>query len=645
MKKTWLGILWLFCSASGFGQDWSYGQLPATTQIYLESQPRLVLNSGPSLGERVRRSPLFRVFAGAVQLDPNKADELGFPYLDGRFLFALVRQGQLSPFEGYYQADKKVTRLRDLRYAAESAFEGVTLYRKFQKQFPKSVADLSEKEYFDAGNIPEGARLELRRDGKIVTVLGHWDDLEVRWPDPDYKSVGYNLSDLGGMLFGLGCPDSVALNTFLTRWDKELEELEAEGDHWKFTFDGQAFYLFLSPRWVWLTTHPDLVSPFLKAPTSNQSLRNNLRFADQARRLQAPDSEFWSFVDVQDILSTSPGLCASGGVSADKVLIRSLALTSGAHLDTSGRIEVQARGFMHWDGVQNVTLGPASAQSLAVKIPAQVETVYWIDLPGWIRVVDRLAGEFPGVNEGFVSAWTELEKRLGFSLPRESLAGGAQLYIYGEVIDSYANQLELVLQLMKGYLGTSSAGIEEALKFSGSKVPLLGVLEMANPDLAGKVEARLKERLGAQSVRKKVENVSYTLSQDGRCAWASNHTTQFWANGYTERMLPRVFSAYQASDSLPPKLSASPSYQLFEQGRQGELLLYLHSKMDREYSLIKGMLLYLGTDFRPEAEKLGQLRDMHTAIEVVPGGISLRTAVYSEGVAPPPPRLQEGEEE
>lgn len=642
MKKWWLGVLWLGCSAFGLAQDWSHGQLPASTQVYVEYRPQLRLNDGLPVGERLRRSPLFRVFSNLVGLSAEKADELGaFPFLDGRFLLAVTRQGDLSPFEAYHRAEKKQSRLRDLRYAAEQAFEGINLYRKFQKKFPRTITDLSSKEYFDEALIPEGARLEIRRDGKSISVVGTWEDLEVRWPDSGYRS-GYSLSELGGLVVGLGCPDSNALSQFLQKWDPELEELSQDGDHWKFHFDEQDYHLYVHKGWLYFTNQPALADTLRATAPPALSLRQNPRFAEQVQRLTAPDTEAWVFADLQDILRTSPRLCEAAGWSADKILVRSLALSSGSHLDPAGRIEVQARGFLQWDGVQNVTLGPPSAQSLARRIPSLVETVYWVDLPGWIRVVDRLAGEFPGVSEAFNGAWGELEKRLGFSLPRESLASGTQLYVYAEVVDSYANQLEMLIKMVQGYLGGNSPDLSEALQFNASKVPVMAVLEVANPDLARKVETRLKERLGASPRARKVENVSYSLSEDGRCGWASSNTTQFWANGYTERLLPRVKKTYQGGQ---PTLAEESSYRWFEHARQGELLYFQHTKVDREYSLIKGLLLYLGSDFRPEAEKLGRLRDLYTAVEVVPGGVSLRASVYSEGVPAPVITAPEGEGE
>jgi len=640
-RISWLAGLWLGLTLVGSAQDWSVSRLPSSTQVYLESRPRLQLNPGPSLGERLRRSPLFRVFAEATGLDLNKPDELAtFPYLDGRVVVAITRQSERSFFEAAYQIDRNQRQVNDLRYAAQMAFEGVNLYRKYQKKFPQTIQDLSTREYFDEALVPEGAKLEIRRQGKTVTVVASQGDVTVTWPDAEPRPTPA-LQEMGGMLFGLGCPDTTALQHFLQKWDSELEELEAEADHWKWTFEGQSMHLYAQRGWVLLVTHPGLAEPFLRPVPlpGGGTLENNPRLVQQFKRLNTADTEFWAFVDVEDILRSSPGLCQASGLAADKILMRSLALTSGARLDSAGRIEVEARGFLQWDGVQNVTLGPAEASLMAQKIPAGVETVYWVDLPGAIRLLDRITGEFPGVQEKVQTAWSEWENRLGFPIPRPSLGSGAQFFLYGEVVDSYAQQLEMIIKLAKGYF--SGDLTPEVPDFKLSRLPLVGVLELSDNELAKKFDGFFRNRLGSSVNRKTVENVSYSQSPDGRDSWIGLPNTHFWANGHTQRLLPRIFNAYQGKT---PNLAGLPSYQRFARGRQGELLLYLHHKVDREYSLIKGLLLYLGSDFRPEAESLGELKDMHTAIEVVPGGLQFRSEIYGRGVeAPPAIKAEEGE--
>ena len=106
-----------------------------------------------------------------------------------------------------------------------------------------------------------------------------------------------------------------------------------------------------------------------------------------------------------------------------------------------------------------------------------------------------------------------------------ALAAGTQLYIYWEAIDTYANTFEQVIRMIQGYLGSGAPDVGEMLEFKASKVPVVAVLEAANPDLAGRIQTRLKERLGAGARSREVESVKYTQSEDGRCGWTSSNST------------------------------------------------------------------------------------------------------------------------
>lgn len=634
-------LLWLACWLPGWAQpgpDWAFRRLPASTQLYLEVQPRLALNDGPPLAERLRRSPLFRVTMNLIKANLSESSQVGemmqsFPFLDGRFLLAVARQGEFSPFESIYRAEMASRHRRDLIYAVNQTFEAVNLYRRYQKKFPKTVQDLISKEHLNASDIPEGAQLELKRQGKVVTVVGRWENdgrtLEVRQPGPSPDPPALPDSG-GGFVVGLGCPDSARFGNWVARWDAEMSDLSAEEDHWKLRVDETDYLIYFRNGWVYVTNQASLVNS-LQAPAT-VSLATNPRFAEQFRQLNAADGDSWAFVDVQDILRSSPQLCGQAGWSADQILLRSLGFSSESHFDSLGQLEMQSRGFAQWDGVQNVTLGPAAAEDFASRVPPASETMYWLDLPGCTRLLDRVGGEFSGSRELIARGWSELEKRLGFSLARESMSGGAQLLVYGEVIDTYANSLEKVIRLLQSYFITAGPDMGDLLEFSVSKVPVLAVFETTNAELASRVQARLKERLGSGATARSVEGVTYTLSEDGRCGWTSSNTTQFWANGYTERLLPRIFKAYQGKTR---SLADVPSFQLFQQDRQGEQFLYCHHMVDREYAFVKGLLLILGSDFRPEAEALGHLRDAHARLEVVPGGVRMRIGIYSEGALAP----------
>jgi hypothetical protein len=646
-----LVLAWAGVALAQPDPKWAAQRLPASTEVYLEYQPRLQLNpEGPPLAERLRRSPMFRVLVGLMKSNLPESSQVGeimgsFPFWDGRLLLAVVRAGEWSPFEGMYRVELAAKHRRQLRYAVDAAYEGVNLYRRYQKKFPNKLDDLIAKEHFNAADIPDGAFLELKRQGKNISVVGRWQvdgrTLEMHAPGKSPQEAPLPPVS-GGFVLALGCPDAPRFNNWVAHWDAESEDLSAEGDHWKLKLDGDDYLIYFNNGWAYLSNQASLVAPLLAAnPPAGKHLTSNPRFAEQARQLQVSDTEMWVFADVQDMLRTSPQLCIESGWSAEQILLRSIGITSGSRLNAAGQLEIQAAGFVQWDGVQNVTLGPPAATELARRVPPAAESVYWFDLAGWLRLTDRVSGEFSGSRELIAKGWTELERRLGFPLARESLAAGAQLYVYGEVIDTYANSLEKFVQLVQGYLGAGAADAEGLMKFTLSKVPVVAVLEVANPDLAGRVQTRLKERLGAGATTRQVEGVSYSLSEDGRCGWTSSNTTQFWANGYTERLLPRIYKTYLGQ---APSLAEAASYQLFQQDRQGELLLYSHHMVDGEYAILKGLLLLFGSDFRPEAEIFGHLRDSHWRLEVVPGGLRIRVGLYSESAqAPPAPKPVEEE--
>lgn len=646
--KAWLATtLWIGLAAQPIAAQPETGQayLPATTQLYLEYQPRVVMAPGPGLGERLRRSPLARVIKRALPMAPERLRELAqLPFLNGRIIAAVVRQGALSPLELQYKGEQRYAFVTDLRGRVQIAFGAVNEYRRIQKRFPKTIQDLRAKGYYDEEPV-DGMQLDLIRNGKKMFVRGRWqpaghDPIEVLHPDITYDE-SKERPGLQGLLLGLGVPNSARLNPWLQSWDAELDELAAEGDHWRFRFDRQSLHVYLHRDWVYFTTSPELVAPFLRTDVvPARPLRANPRFAEQYKRLNRPDTESWVFVDIQDILQTSPALTASLGLSPEKILMRSFGHAASSRM-VGGLLEGTGEGFLQWDGVQTIRPGtPGSADAtLATRIPAGVETVFWFDLPGWVRLSDRLGGELPGFGAGLQLMWQALEERAGFPLTREALASGAQLYVYFEMIDIYAAELEAILQLIGVMTGTAADGADEL--FSLSSIPVLGVLELASPELAARVEKRLSARLGASAATRVSEGVSYRTSSDGRLGWSTVGTTQVWANGHTDRLLPRTVNTLQGK---APSLAANPTYARFQQGRQGELLAYVHGKTDRNYSIMKGLLLYLGSDFRPEAEILGRLRDVHFSLEVVPGGIALRSAIYSEGAQAPEPAKEKEED-
>ena len=343
-------LIWLASALPAWSQAeprWAAQRLPVNTEIYLEYQPRLVLNSeGPPLAERLRRSPLFRVALNLLKTNATEGSQVeemmqSFPFWDGRFMLAVARQGELSPFEEMYRVEQAGRHRRQLRFAVDQAMEGVNLYRRYQKRFPKSIDDLIAKEHLSATDIPEGAFLELKRQGKSISVVGRWQvdgrTLEMHAPgasppEPELPPVG------GGFVVAIGCPDSSRFNNWVARWDAESEELSADGDHWKMRVDGHDYLIYFQQGQVYVSNQASLVAPLLASQAGSESLASNPRFAEQYRQLRADDTEAWVFADIQDVLRTSPQLCAKAGWSSEQILLRSVGIASGGRLDGGGQL-------------------------------------------------------------------------------------------------------------------------------------------------------------------------------------------------------------------------------------------------------------------------------------------------------------------
>lgn len=626
--STCLAVFGLVTRLAWAQPDWAASRLPASTELYLETRPQLHLSSGPPLLQRLERSPLLRVVSGWLPVQPEQRRELAsLLSWDGRLVLALCREGSVSPFQVYYEAHQRRDRVRQLRYEAEMAFVGVNQYRKYQKKFPPNVAALQAKGYYN-GEVPDGAELTLQREGKRVTVVGHWQGDEVRWPDPDWDGESLRPM-LPGVLAAVGVSDTEALKTRLQQWDEQFEQLAFEGDHWTVAWDQVLkIQIYVRPDWVVLTNAPGVAQAFLSSSPSPSSLASNPRFAEQCRRIRDQHSELLAFADVQDVLTTTPALPAE---ATQRVLFRSVGAASGRRLE--GRLlTIHQEAFLQWDGGGTPLLSPLSAVPLASRVPQDCEQVAWFNVSALVRQADRLGGEVPLLGSAFQHFWSMLEQRLGTPLERKALAKGARIYAYREAVDVYARELQALAAMFGPLLG---APVPDSTGDAGA--PVLLVLETDDASLARQMHETVNASLGENPVRRTVEGVSYLARSDGGRAVATLDTTEIVASGYTERLLPAVANAYVGR---APGLAATPAFQRFEEGRQGELLFYYHTKVDRHTSLLKWIFLQLGSDFRPEAEAIGRLKDAHVSAEVVSGGIRLRGETYSDGVAPPARRME-----
>ena len=115
-----------------------------------------------------------------------------------------------------------------------------------------------------------------------------------------------------------------------------------------------------------------------------------------------------------------------------------------------------------------------------------------------------------------------------------------------------------------------------------------------------------------------VYGVDVVTSQDGTFSYAIDGDWMYISGGRTVRLMRHML---EAAHGRKETLGSIDSWSRFKTSGRGRLLMFGHQKVDPIYSLVKGALLFLGSDFRPIATELGKLRDYHSMGTLVPDGV------------------------
>lgn len=116
---------------------------------------------------------------------------------------------------------------------------------------------------------------------------------------------------------------------------------------------------------------------------------------------------------------------------------------------------------------------------------------------------------------------------------------------------------------------------------------------------------------------------------EGRIQYAQDGEWIYLSGGHTGRLMRNLLAAAKGRKET---LSSLPSWTSFQLGRKGRFLGFGHQKLDPIYSIVKGLLLFMGADFRPMATEVGRLRDYHSVMTAVPDGfLMVGEIVYGDG--------------
>jgi hypothetical protein len=219
----------------------------------------------------------------------------------------------------------------------------------------------------------------------------------------------------------------------------------------------------------------------------------------------------------------------------------------------------------------------------------------------------------------------EVEARVGLNLEKDLLEACA-----GEV----AVNVEMVDVVSAAMLARMDrrAGREGGPPSSGRGLPSLGMVPITllvglkpGPSRQALLD-RLEEAVGPQAA-----DAGIRQSADRSLAYAVHGDTLVLAVGPSLRLARHAIKALKGE--VRP-LAELDSARHFRSGQTGRLLVFTHAKTDALYSVLKGVLLLLGAEFRPEADHAGLWRDAYGALSLEPGGVRWRMGFYATTQVP-----------
>ena len=282
------------------------------------------------------------------------------------------------------------------------------------------------------------------------------------------------------------------------------------------------------------------------------------------------------------------------------------------------------------------TAAESPEQSIVTSnIPWDVSNVLALDFGTTKALVDSVVAMFPeaasqmDMGEDVMLGMFGLDAQAGV----EGLIGGNALVVF-ERVDIFATGIEAALDMempspdpVEESEGDSeeSDGDSEEVEVEASQP---GPLAYMPATLAAQVPIEnnreaaltmLQPYLGDPTTEA-FYGVDVVTSQDGTFSYAVDGDWMYVSGGRTVRLMRHML---EAAHGRKETLGSIDSWSRFKTSGRGRLLMFGHQKVDPIYSLVKGALLFLGSDFRPLATELGKLRDYHSMGTLVPDGVLL----------------------
>lgn len=592
-------------------------------------------------------------------------------WMDGRVVLAVVRTDDRSPLHHLF-AETPESAECTIAFNLQTLHNGVAMYQLEKSKLPPDLESLVPEYIAGLPEEPSGViyRIEPGAEGAWSIQTTYQGA-----PGPSINSENELTPELDvtmgetprlNLILAFRVDDFERARLALSRLLPRLANFpgisveQAGNSGWDVATPPLSLAARLSPHWLVLTDNSSLAEPGLQSLEGQApSLTSNPRFEEALSHLPERFRNYF-FVDVAGILGHWPGLKMD-----DPVLQQALESVQSVAGTTSYRADQVVSEFFvrltppaeHPLGQLLSDPGPTEL-TLLRQAPWSTAYISVIDLGKSYDLVKRAASVNSDTEKIFNDVLGAAETSLGLSLEKDLLPNST-----GEIAICY-EQLDVLFAAIVREWRELTGPPEELERVDGQEQPSPSpspapgwIPEGPPPPEAGEREkppnevdldmaslpytiiiglrpgparqdimVRLRERLGSKVRLEPHAGVDVFYTADDQVAYAIQGNYLMVSTGGSYRLMLATLDSMTGRVSPLSRLS---SYQTFIEGTEGRVLAAGHQKVDDVYSLLKGMILLSGAEFRAEATALGRWRDAYSILTIEPGGIRLRFSVYA----------------
>lgn len=536
--------------------------------------------------------------------------------LEGTALAAIVRLGEESPLSIQARRQELTSQWNRQRRKVRRVQDALSAHVGEKGAPPDSLSELGSF-LAEVGADIEG--LEYRRKGDSWTLRCSFpakSDLAAHSTPPGFDAEG---NESGTPPEALPWNLAVALRvTDPARALRSARRLLDEG----FGPSAALRPLHLETRgpWLILTDNPATLPRMRAALEGAPRVPANLaRMLEQVP--ERPESLF--FVDVAGVLEHWKDLPVQDPATLE--LLRSARGFLMAAWPTRDRVLVE--GFLALEPPAGHPLRPllegAADQrvDLASRIPWSVSSLDLVRVDTLWEILRAAEETWPQAALLRGRLLAEVQTRLGLDLEKDLLGACAgEVALNVEMVDALSATLLARMDRSSGAEGDSK-------RPSLGSVPPFTLLVDLKP---GSARQALLESLELK-VGPPLPEGQIRQNADRSLAYALHRDTLVLVVGPSLRLARHALKALSGEVG---SLADLDSARHFRSGLTGRLLFFSHSKTDALYSMIKGALLFLGAEFRAEADHAGLWRDAYGALSLEPGGVRWRAGFYATRQVP-----------